>query len=347
MQELEYKNFRDWEQPDSVAFPPYKVIQMYESGYRGAIWNPEATARLKAESLMPEARDVAHYYGFADQFAGQLVTPFIYVEQLYPGCWPGPAQERGDCVSHSQKNANLGTLCTEVVSGTVDEVTHKVEKAPEVTPLGIKNGVLSTEAIYWFRRHGGDGWSCATAARVSTKEAGAVLRIDYPELGINLQDYSGSLAGKFGRTPPTGDIAKTLGSNLFRETTFADSPEEVRDLLGKGFFLTTCGSEGFLNERDEHGYSPRRGSWSHALAFIGFDDRKEIIAIYGEPLVLVLNSWGIWNRGPRRILGTNIDIPHGSFWAKWSAVKNRQMIAMSGLNGWARMNLPNASPGAI
>jgi hypothetical protein len=61
---------------------------------------------------------------------------------------------------------------------------------------------------------------------VSTKEAGAVLRIDYPNLGINLQDYSGSLAGKYGRTPPSGEIAKTLGANLFRTTTFANSPEE-------------------------------------------------------------------------------------------------------------------------
>ena len=318
---------------------------MYERGFRGAIWSPEATEILKAESEIAEARDVAHYFGFADQFAGQLVIPFIWVEQLYPGCWPGPAQERGDCVSHSQKNANLGTLCAEVIANIADEVTHKIEAAPKVTPQGIKNGVLSTEAIYWFRRHGGDGWSCATAARVSTKEAGAVLRIPYPNLDIDLQDYSGSLAGKFGRTPPSGELAKALGANLFRTTTFAEEPGEVRDLLGRGFFLTTCGSEGFENTRDEWGLSRRRGSWSHALAFIGFDDRPETIKKWGQPLVLVLNSWGIWNKGPRRIMGTNIDIPHGAFWARWSDVRNRQMIAMSGLNGWARMNLPNASPG--
>ncbi len=345
MQELDNKRFRDWVQAPDSRLPPAEIQRMYESGYRGAIWSPEAVEQLRAESEIPFAEGVAHQFGFADQFAGQLVIPFIWIEKLYPGSLPGPAQERGDCVSHGQKNANLGTLCAEVIANTVDEITHKIERAPEVTPLGIKNGVLSTEAIYWFRRHGGDGWSCASSARVSVREAGAVLRINDPVVGIDLQDYSSSLAGKFGRTPPSGELAKALARNLFRTTTEANSFEEVRDLLGRGFFFNTCGSEGFSNQRDENGVSKRQGSWSHSMAFIGADDRPIVHQIYGGPLVLVQNSWAVFNSGPRIIRGTNIEIPKGSFWARWKDVKNRYMVAMSGLNGWARVALPDFSPG--
>jgi hypothetical protein len=74
--------------------------------------------------------------------------------------------------------------------------------------------------------------------------------------------------------------------------------------------------------------------WAHALAYLGVDDRPEIIERYGEPLVLVQNSWGQWNDGGRKILGTNINIPVGSFWAKWSDLKNRYMIAFSSVSGW-------------
>jgi hypothetical protein len=77
------------------------------------------------------------------------------------------------------------------------------------------------------------------------------------------------------------------------------------------------------------------------MACIGYDDRDEIKKKYGEPLVLILNSWGIWNGGGRRILGTDIDIPEGSFWTKWSEVKNRSCTAMSGAMGWPAKKLPS------
>jgi hypothetical protein len=56
----------------------------------------------------------------------------------------------------------------------------------------------------------------------------------------------------------------------------------------------------------------------------------KLINLYKEPLALVQNSWGNWNDGSRRIFGTKLDIPIGSFWARWSDIKNREMIAVSG-----------------
>jgi hypothetical protein len=70
------------------------------------------------------------------------------------------------------------------------------------------------------------------------------------------------------------------------------------------------------------------------MAYLAVDDRDIIKQLYKEPLVLVQNSWGEWNDGPRRTYGTNYNIPIGSFWARWSDIKNRSMIAFSGVNGW-------------
>ena len=57
------------------------------------------------------------------------------------------------------------------------------------------------------------------------------------------------------------------------------------------------------------------GTWHHAQLFHSYDDRPETVQKYGQPLVCWQNSWSRWNSGPRRVRGTTIDIPHGSFWA--------------------------------
>lgn len=241
-----------------------------------------------------------------------------------------------NCVADASVRAALGTLVNESILGLPDEVTGKVEECPKVSPEAEKSGVLSFETIYWFRGHGGDGWDCGSAAKVLSSRCGAVVRKNYPELDVDLTKYSGSLAGKYGRSAPPASIVDHLDNNLFRTATQLQSFEEARDFLAKGFFVLTCGSQGFSSKRDENGVSGRQGSWAHALTLIGADDRPEIVQKYGEPLVLVLNTWGKWNSGPRKILGTDIEIPHGSFWVRWSEFKNRYMAAISGLNGWER-----------
>jgi hypothetical protein len=63
MQELEYKNFRDWEQPDEVSLPPIKVIQMYEAGYRGAIWSPEMSPTTTDSLTSSPDNLLSHSFG--------------------------------------------------------------------------------------------------------------------------------------------------------------------------------------------------------------------------------------------------------------------------------------------
>jgi hypothetical protein len=48
----------------------------------------------------------------------------------------------------------------------------------------------------------------------------------------------------------------------------------------------------------------------------------------------------VFNKGGRRILGTSVDIPEGSFWAYWSDCKARYFGAHSSVNGWPAKKLP-------
>jgi len=335
--------FSYWAQSEE-ALTASEVQTRYGLGFAGA-WKDPIASRAFRDRVEQGGGDVngarvMRDHGIAGIGEGKLSIPFVFVDKLLPGALPGPAQERGDCVSHSQKNASLITMICDIVSGRPDEVTGVVEGLPEIHTAGIANGALSTEVYYWNRGYDGDGWSCEAAADVALQLAGLVLRNEYPDLGIDLRKYSGALAGKYGRRPPPAPI-KTLGQqHLLRTATTLVNYPDVRDAIAIGSGVSTCGGEGYSSSRDENGVSRLQGRWAHAMAAIGVDDRAEIIAKYGEPLILILNSWGVWNGGGRRVLGTTIDIPEGSFWARWSHVKNRTFIAMAGANGWQARSLP-------
>jgi len=316
----------------------YDVVAAYETGFVGAYGNPEAASALrdqiKAAGGIPDGAMACSAYALEETGKDKLSLPVLEILKLYPDCLPGGAQGRGDCVSWSSRNAALGTMCCEITSGLPDPNSGRLEGAPEVSDTARLNGVLSTEAIYNWRRHGGDGWSCAEAAAVMLNDSGLWLRKKYDEINVDFTQYSARNAGLYGsRTPP--ETWRTIGKlHLVQTITEVEEYEALRDLLANGYCVSSCGSEGFSSDRDENGVSKRKGSWAHALAYLGVDDRDVIKQRYGEPLVLVQNSWGAWNGGGRRIFGTTIDIPVGSFWAKWSDIKNRYMVAVSGVNGW-------------
>lgn len=321
--------------------------EKYEHGFAGCFADPAGDERFERMILAKggtlDGEAIAHQARLYGSAVGQLVPTFRVTEHLLPGCWPGAAQERGDCVSHSTKNAALVTMCCDIASGKPDEKTGQVEGLPEIDPEGIREGALSTETFYWYRGYNGDGWHCGTAANVAVSKSGLMPRNNYPELGIDLRNYSGSLAGKYGSKEPPENIQAEGRKHLLHTATKlrGSEPDSWRDYLANGYGLTTCGGEGWSSSRDANGFSERRGSWAHAMAMIGYDDRDVVKKEYGEPLVLILNSWGKWNGGGRRILGTDIDIPEGSFWAKVSSCKNREIIAFAGANGFQARKLPN------
>ena len=247
-----------------------------------------------------------------------------------------------NCVSHGTKNACLITLACEIYDAKADEVTGRIEGAPEISEEGLKEGALSTEAIYWWRGHGGaNGWNCADSARQVTTNAGLWPRKNYEEIGIDLTTYSGSKATKWGGSPPPENVAKIGREHLIRTATKVSGREQVRDFLAAGFGVFNCSGLGFSRTRDEHGVSRQSGSWSHSQAFCGYDDRPETHEEYGQALVCWINSWGVWNSGGRRVRGTDLDIPEGSFWALAETIDSCSCFALSSVAGWPRRKMPD------
>jgi hypothetical protein len=309
----------------------------YATGFIGAWHDPEGREKLQdtveKSGGMWEAQAVAGAYGLMEQGAGKLC---LISEEIFKAfgkdALPGAAQLVGDCVSHSTKNAILGSLST--------AINHGVSGMPITTPEGIKQGVLSTEAIYAFRGYNGDGWSCEEALEVAIGKVGAVSRRNHPEANWDLTKYSKENAHKYGSRTPPPDVVKALGDHKVTTVTRCKSYEEARDMMASGFALTSCGGEGFASTRNEDGLSHRSGHWSHALAYLGVDDREETKKKYGCGLILVQNSWGkSWISGPTLIRGTQVHIPEGSFWAKWTDLSSRFMSAVNNVTEWKPRNL--------
>lgn len=317
----------------------------YDGGLRGAYNDPRAD-ELFVDSVLrkggnPNGDEVAHQWEFADLGKGKLTATWKHVVDYWPGCWPGPPQETGDCVAHGSRSAALTSWTCELIDGRPDEVTGLVEGKPEVSAKGIANCVLASESGYWWRGHGGEGWTCSGAANALMNDAGLWLRKDYPEVKIDLTEYSEQNATRWGARRPPDEIRSIGRQHLVRTATVLKSGEEIRDFLAAGYGVFFCSGLKWSNKRDENGYSPVvPGSWAHSQVVAGWDDRPEIIQIYGEPLCLIGNSWGSrWNSGSRKVYGTNLLIPDGFYWTKASAMKRCTCIALSSVAGWPKRKL--------
>ena len=327
----------------------FDPFEEYSRGFVGASWNPAAAESFSSYLIRsggdPYGGNVASDWGFSGRGEGELLLNFRVVEKVWgKDAIPGPAQVRGDCVSHGCGNACLFALSHEIYNRQPDEKTKRIEGKPEVSKRGVSQGVISTEAIYNFRGHRGDGWHCAEAAEMVCTRTGVVLRKDYADRdGPDLTNYSGSIAGKYYRgNPPPKSWQAIYSEHQARTATNLKGPDQVRDFLAAancGIFF--CAGLGWSKTRDENGYARQTGSWSHSQSIGAFDSRPEVVRKYGEPLVLIINSWGShWQKGGQRILGTDIDIPAGSYWAKSSLLNRCSVIAISSINGWPIGKLP-------
>lgn len=321
----------------------------YSAGFVGASYNPRADESLESAILRkggdPDGGSVATSWGFGGLGDGKLSLNFTVVSELYGStdCFSGAAQRRGDCVSWAARNCGMMALLHEAYNGDADEVTGKVEAAPKVSETGFKNGIFANEPVYMYRGHRGDGWFCHAAAERMIDSAGMVLRQNYDEIGLDLEKYDPSLAGKYYNGAPD-QWRETFQAHRIRTATKLSGPEQARDFLAAANCgVMICGGLGWSKTRDENGYARQSGSWAHAQTLIGWDHRPETCEKYGDPegLCLIQNSWGKWNSGGRRVMGTNVDIPHGSYWAKGSLMRKFSLVAVSGVNGWPIGKLPN------
>jgi len=330
-------------------FTPDAARQLYERGLQGAYYSPKDRNDL-TEWLIQHGGSVTAYdaclsNGIAQSGEGKLSLGHMAAMALYPDAFPGGAQERGDCVSWSTRNAVLASYCNEILYGDNPDRLD----APVVSDVARVNGVISTESFYWWRGHGGEGWTGTGAAKVALEKSGMWLRQKYDQFGFDLTKYDVNLAGKWGSSRPPKEIEEFGQQRLVKTATFVDTWEELRDLIHNGNCVSSTGMEAWGGLRDQWGVCYRKtGTWAHAIAMIAADDRPDTVKKYGCGLVLLLNSWGEgYLSGPRAIVGTPHSIPLGTFWAKWNDVRNREMVAFSAVEGWPGRRMPGWGPEGI
>ena len=325
--------------------PIFNPLDAYNNGLQGARKDPRAEERL-ADLVMrtggdPDGGRVAYNWGLVGAGKDKLSLLFPYVEQCYPGAFPGPAQLTGDCVAACASRVALGSLCCEVILGKPDEETGLIEEAPEVSEEARKNVPIAQESLWMWRGYDDDGWVCDAAAQVAM-EQGFLLRQNYPSLGFDFTRYTNQSIKVGGSRRPGAAVAAECKKHRVRTVTVIDDYMAVGDYIASGFAVANCSGMGFSNQRNEDGIAEQRGSWSHSQGLYGWDSRPITVQKYGEPLVLWGNQWAKWNTGPRRILGTDIDIPEGFFWTKASLLRRcGRLIAYSSILGWPRKMLPD------
>ena len=321
------------------------IVLDYESGrLKGYIPDARADASLvafiRSAGGYAMAGDAIDDYGLAGSGAGKLSLPYLAALRFYPDCLPGGYQKRGSCVAWASRNASLVSYCSYIAYGQNNERFS----LPVVSPVAMANGVASTEGIYWFRGHSGDGWQCSSAAQVLIEQCGLLLRQNYPELGLDLTEYDVNVEGKWGATAPPEKVRQACGQHLCSNATVCKTWEQVRDMIANGYAVSTCGQEAFVKDRDAYGVCKRNhgDSWAHAMAGIAADDRPEIVERYGCGLVLIQNSWPMgYLKGPDVVMGTKQRIPPSSFWARWLDLKNRYIVAIGPSKGWPAATLPD------
>lgn len=319
----------------------FNPLAAYSEGFVGCFADPRKD-EIFADFLIrkggdPDGGRVSRYWEIMGAGSEKLSALWTVVDAVYPGAWPGPAQLIGDCVSKGCANALLLSLCAEIVEGRPDEVTGDVESAPEVSSIGVSNIPISSESLWAWRGYTGDGWVCSEAAKVAC-ERGFLIRKPYPSLGIDLTKYS-SHNLKLG-TPNQAWLDESK-QHIARTSTFLKGREQVRDFIAAGYGVFNCSSLGFSGERNEDGVSKQNKSWAHSQVFCGYDDRPATHDKYGQALVLWMNSWSKWNSGPRKVLNSSLEIPHGAYWALADTIDRATSIALSSVAGWPRRKLPD------
>jgi hypothetical protein len=324
--------------------PIFNPLEAYNNGLAGVRLDPRADEML-VDLVMrsggdPDGGRVAYNWGLEGAGKDKLSLLYPYIEQCYPGSLPGPSQLTGDCVAACAARVLLASMCCEVVLGRPDEETGMIEEAPEVSEVARKNVPIAQESLWMWRGYSEDGWVCSEAARVAM-EKGFLLRQDYPSLGFDLTRYTSQSIKIGGARTPGAAVLAECKKHRARTVTVIDDYMAVGDFIASGFAVATCSALGFASTRNEDGVSDQRGTWQHSQGLYGWDARPVTIKKYGEPLVLWGNQWGAWNTGPRRILGTDLDIPEGFFWNKASNLRKCRLIAYSSILGWPRKKLPD------
>ena len=230
-------------------------------------------------------------------------------------------QKTGDCVSMGAAKAVDVAKSVDIVLRNEPEL-WVAETATEDIYAGSRN-------VIGKGRLGSSAGSLGVWAAKWLNEYGAVPRGIYGN--IDLTTYSRVRADSWGRAGsgyPTKELIEVVRQHPIQTISQVKTYEEVRDLVANGHPVTIASNQGFSSRRDSEGFARPQGSWPHQMVITAVDDA------YRRPGVLVENSWGKWNSGPKRH-----GQPDGSFWVDADEIERRVLRsgdcwAFSGYQGF-------------
>ena len=270
-------------------------------GNDGWIDDPAAVEAVMNDLPFPVFSDI--WTPIKDSGKGKRVLLYDFIRKASNGEYPKRKQTIGDCVAHGAAYAVDAVKSVDII------LKNEFEEWVEET---------ATEDIYAGSRVQigggrirGDGSIGAWAARY-VNEYGALPRGKYGN--VDLTTYSGSKARSWGRggAGVPKSLIPTAKKHPIQTVSQVTTYEEVRDLIANGYAVTIASMQGFSSKRDSEGFAKPQGSWAHQMSILAVDDE------YKRPGVLVQNSWGTWNSGPKRH-----DQPNGSFWVDAEEIERR------------------------
>lgn len=286
----------------------------------GWIDDPQEVEQAMESLPFPVFSDI-HSQIKKDSGKNKKVLLYDIIEKV-SGSFPIRKQTIGDCVAHGAAYAVDAIKCVDIF------IKGENEKWVART---------STEDIYWGSRNvigkgrlGNRDGSFGIWAAKYVNQYGALPRAQYGN--IDLTNYSGSKARTWGRKGHKlpQEFVEIVKDHPVITVSQVRSYNEVRDLIANGYAVTIASSQGFSSRRDSEGFARPQGTWHHQMCILGVDDA------YKRPGVLVQNSWGKWNGGPKRN-----NQPDGSFWVdaddiERKILKTGDCWAYSGYEGFEK-----------
>lgn len=289
----------------------------FMQGNDGWIDDPGKVEEVMSTLPFPVFQEV--WEPIKDTGKGKRILLYEFIRTACGGKFPNRRQTVGDCVSQGAAYA------VDAVK-SVDIVINK-EFEEWVAETATEDIYAGSRVQIGGGRIRGDGSIGAWAARY-VSEYGALPRGKYGN--VDLTTYSGSKARSWGRRGAgvPSSLIPLAKQHPILTVSQVKTYEEVRDLVANGYAVTIASNQGFSSKRDKDGFARPQGSWAHQMSILGVDDE------YKRPGVLVQNSWGTWNGGPKRH-----NQPDGSFWVDADEIQRRVLSrgdswAFSGYEGF-------------
>lgn len=347
-----------WFPSDVRLNTPDDCLKAYAQGLAGAFIDHEATDRLEKTMEFKSFTDVMSMWAkngianneggglYLNGFASVLVCEAVRLKKLAAIVKPtlqllanlssdetirpwDEKQDTGDCVSHGTRNHNDYIRSSEIVyQGDLEDWVCRT----------------ATEIHYGARGHAGEGANSGTVREFVKNVSGMFLRMNYPQFGFDLSTYNSQVGIGMGRTGVPKAIRDFGAAHPMTQLTRCRSLEEAVAAYRAGFSVSGGGMHSFSSTRNEIGYSQWTGpQWAHDTALPCMDERPDTIKLTKSRLFLYQNSWWKWNSGGRKILNTNVLIPHGSMWIDERSldtmIRNGEYYIVSGAKGWAPLKL--------